>query len=168
MKYKVGDQIVYGNTGVCIIRDIAAAENIGQDSGRLYYVLKPLDQECVIYTPIDTKVFMRPVISAAEAERLIDGIPAIRAEAYYSNHAQELVQYYESFLKTHNCAHIIELAMSLYLKKQIAQQNNRKFGMVDERFMKQAEEILYGEFSLALGIPKDRVQGYIASRVGEI
>ena len=37
--------------------------------------------------------------------------------------------------------------------------------MVDERYMKQAERLLYGEFSVALGIPFDEVQPYIASRV---
>lgn len=40
----------------------------------------------------------------------------------------------------------------------------RKFGQVDARFMKRAENLLYGEFSVALGIPFDDVQGYIAGR----
>ena len=37
--------------------------------------------------------------------------------------------------------------------------------MVDERFMKQAERLLYGEQSAALGIPFEAVQPYIARRV---
>lgn len=42
---------------------------------------------------------------------------------------------------------------------------NRRLGMVDERFMKQAERLLYGEFSVALDLPYDEVQPYIARRV---
>ena len=41
----------------------------------------------------------------------------------------------------------------------------RRLGMVDERFMKQAEQLLYGELSAALDIPYDEVQPYIASRM---
>ena len=37
--------------------------------------------------------------------------------------------------------------------------------MVDERYMKQAEHLLHGEFSAALGIPYDEVPAYIAKRV---
>ena len=41
----------------------------------------------------------------------------------------------------------------------------RRLGMVDERYMKQAERLLYGELSAALGIPLEEVQPYIARRV---
>jgi CarD family transcriptional regulator len=58
--------------------------------------------------------------------------------------------------------------MSIYTKKQIVEQQNRKFGQIDKKFMEQAEELLFSEFSIALGIPKDKVQEYIASRVEAI
>ena len=38
--------------------------------------------------------------------------------------------------------------------------------MVDERYMKQAERLLYGEFAIALDLPVEEVQPYIARRVG--
>jgi CarD family transcriptional regulator len=39
--------------------------------------------------------------------------------------------------------------------------------MVDERYMKQAERLLHGELSAALGIPFEEVPDYIAKRVTE-
>ena len=39
------------------------------------------------------------------------------------------------------------------------------FGQVDDRFMKRAEELIFDEFSVALGIPKDEVSAYIDARV---
>lgn len=166
--YKVNDLIIYGNTGVCKIKDITTGEKIGNDKDQLYYVLQPLNDSCVIYTPVDTTVFMRSVISAEEAERLIDRIPTIHAQAVYNKRIHELTQYYESAIKEYSCADLIELAMSIYAKKQTAEQQKRRLGQVDEKFMKQAEELLYSEFSLALGIPKDKVQQYIESRVHDI
>jgi CarD family transcriptional regulator len=166
--YKINDLIVYGKTGVCKITDITIPKHISFDKDQLYYVLQPLYEDCVIYTPVNTKVFMRPIISAEEADHLIDMIPTIQAEAYYNDRLQELTHHYEAAIKAHNCADLIELAMSIYAKKQIVEQQNRKFGQIDKKFMEQAEELLFGEFSLALGIPKDKVQEYIASRVEAI
>lgn len=166
--YKINDLIIYGNTGVCKITDITIPENISLEEDQLYYVLQPLNETYVVYTPVNTKAFMRLVISAEEAERIIDMIPTIQAEAYYNNRVHGLAEHYETVIKSYNCANIIELTMSIHAKKQIAEQQKRKFGLVDERFMKQAEELIYSEFSLALGIPKNKVPNYIASRVDAI
>ena len=54
---------------------------------------------------------------------------------------------------------------SIQAKRRQAEKHNRRLGMVDERFMKQAEQLLYGELSAALDIPYDEVQPYIASRM---
>ena len=51
------------------------------------------------------------------------------------------------------------------MKRRQAEANNRRLGMVDERYMKQAERLLYGELSAALEIPFEDVESYIASRV---
>jgi CarD family transcriptional regulator len=164
--YKIGDFIHYGNTGVCKVTDIVTHELPRVDKDQLFYVLKPLHQSCIISTPVNTKkVFMRPIISKAEAERLIDMIPSIPAKAYHNHSIQLLSEHYETALKSHDCADLIKLGKSIHAKKQEVEQQNRKFGVVDERFMKRAEELLFGELAVALGIPKDKVPDYIAEKV---
>ena len=162
--YKINDYVIYGKSGACKITDIRTSENAEVNIDQLYYVLQPLHESCVIFAPVNTKTFMRPIISVDEAERLIDQIPAIHAEAYYNASTQGLARYYETVLTEQNCADLIELSLSIHTKKQAAEQQNRKLGLIDERYMKQTEELLFGELSLTLGIPKDKVQGYIASR----
>ena len=108
---------------------------------------------------------MRPVISKEEAEKLINTIPTIQAEAYHTRVLSDLSRHYEEILKTHDCADLIELTMSIYAKKQMVEEQKKKFGSVDERFMKKAEELLFGELSAVLGIPRSEVSKYIASRV---
>ena len=166
--YQVGDWIIYGNTGVCRVAEIKTIDSpwIGDDG--LCYVLKPLSQNYTISTPINnTKVFTRPAISKSEAERLVDTIPSIEARAYYSQRVQELAEHYKTYVSTHDCGDLIELTMSLYAKKQHVGEEKGKFGAVDQRFMKQAEDLLFDELSVALGIPREEVPGYIASRVGD-
>ena len=161
--YQPGDMIIYGSTGVCQVRKITKPDFRSGD--QLYYALDPLYQDGMIYTPVDSKVFMRPVITKEEAEALIDKIPTMQAAAYHSSVLRELEEHYSGYLKSHDCGDLIELAMSIYAKKQLLAAQHRKFGAVDERFLKRAEDLLEGELAVALGVPKDRVGAYISARV---
>lgn len=164
MMYQPGDMVIYGSTGVCRVKEVTA-QKFQKGEDKLYYALEPLYQDGVIYTPVDTKVFMRPVITEAEAETLIDQIPTMEASAYHNSVLRELEEHYAGYLKSHECGDLIELAMSIYTKKQDLEARHRKFGAVDERFMKRAEDLLYGELAVALQIEKDQVSTYIANRV---
>lgn len=166
MMYQTGDLIVYGSTGVCKVREIKEQSFPTTGEKRLYYVLAPLSGDCVISAPVDSdKVFMRPIISREEAERIIERIPHIHVQVFYSRVSRELSEHYEAILKSHNCDSLLELTMSIYAKKQALLSSKRKFGAVDERFLRRAEDLLFGELAAALDISRDRVQDYIASRV---
>lgn len=166
--FQPGELLVYGTTGVCRVEGIATPNLTRAERGRQYYLLKPLYQDGVIYAPVDSqKVPIRPVISRQEAEDLIDLIPSIQAEACHAPTLQALAQHYQSAVHSHNCRDLLELTMSIYLKQRQAEAQKRRLGMVDERYMKQAERLLYGELSAALDIPYENVQAYIAQRVGE-
>ncbi|WP_130862114.1 CarD family transcriptional regulator [Bacilliculturomica massiliensis] len=164
--YQIGDLIFYGNTGVCKITDISPQKIPGSAKGQLYYTVLPLRQKCVIYSPVEGgRVFMRPIISREEAEQLIDKIPSIQAKACYSPALRQLKEHYEAALNSHDCAELVELTMSIYTKKQELEAQKRKFGSVDEQFMRRAEELLFGELAAALGISESEVPGYIEDRV---
>ncbi len=162
--YQPGDMIVYGSTGVCRVKEITKQE-FKKGEAKLFYALDPLYQDGVIYTPVDTKVFMRPVITEEEADALIDKIPTMETAAYHNSVLRELEDHYAAYLKSHECGDLIELAMSIYAKKQDLASQHRKFGAVDERFMKRAEDLLYGELAVALKIGRDQVGTYISNRV---
>ena len=55
--------------------------------------------------------------------------------------------------------------MSIYAKKQEVEGQRHKIGTVDERFMKRAEELLFGELAAALGIPREEVPRFIEARL---
>lgn len=164
--YEVDDLIMYGSTGVCRILDITTQEFNNED--KLYYVLEPLYQSGVIYAPVDNeKVFMRPVISEEEAKNLIDTIPEIHTEIYRNSSMQQLTKYYQSIIDTHKCLDLLKLTKSIHQKKMDALAQNRHLGQIDKKFMKRAEDLLFGEFAAALQISKDDVQDYIQKRLEE-
>lgn len=164
--FKIDDLIVYGSTGVCRIEDIKSSDLMGDGEVQLCYVLKPLYHDYVITTPVEnTKIFLRPIITKEAAEQLIDMIPSIQVEPFHSSVVRELTEHYKAYLDTHDCSDLIKMTMSIYAKRKELEQNNRKFGQVDQRFLKQAEELLFGELSAALCIPRESVPQYIKSRV---
>ena len=167
--YKIGDLIIYGNNGVCRVEDITSIDHDEIDNENLYYVLMPLYNTCTIYAPTDsTKVFMRPIVTKKEAEKLIDMIPSMKAEIYHNSAMNQLTEHYKASFESHECEDLIELCMSIYAKKQDAEEQNKKLGAIDEKFMKRAEELLFGELATALGIDKEQVPDYIENRIGEI
>jgi len=164
--FSEGDLLVYGNIGICRVDKVAERDFAKADEGKLFYFLKPLFQDCDISTPVDnSKVFMRKVISEKEANKLIGMISEIKPEPCYSKVMKELTNHYESYLETHDCLDMLILLKSLYAKKEYLESLNRKFGEIDKSFMIKARELLDGEFSVALGIPKDSVQGYIEKKI---
>lgn len=161
-----GEYVVYGDLGVCRVEGVTQRRFEGLDAAHLYYVLAPVYQGGVLYIPADNpRIFLRAVISAEEANRLIDAIPTIEGEAFHSRSAQELSAHYEQALRTHDCADLIRLTASIYAKKQDLASRKKKVGRVDEHFMKKAEDSLNGEFAIALGIPREDVPAYISRRI---
>lgn len=161
--FKKGEKIVYGTTGVCIVDDVCEKELI-RNQKKMYYVLKPVFQpNNIIYSPVeDGKVFMRPVMTAKEADELILKIPEIRNENSKACLSQEE---YRAELSSHSSVDLIKLTAIIYQKKKSANANNKKLGFVDEKYMHLAESLLFGELSVALDIPLDEVQKYIKSKI---
>ena len=161
-----GEYVVYGDLGVCRVEGVTQRRFEGLDAAHLYYVLAPVYQGGVLYIPADNpRIFLRAVISAEEANRLIDAIPTIEVEAFHSRSAQELSAHYEQALRTHDCADLIRLTASIYAKKQDLASRKKRMGRVDEHFMKKAKDSLNGEFAIALGIPREDVPAYISRRI---
>lgn len=155
--YEIDDLIMYGSTGICKVADITI--KVFNNEDRKYYVLEPLYQSGLIYAPVeDNRVFMRPIISEKEAADLIEEIPEIHTEIYKNSSMQQLTKTYQAAIDTHTCIDLLKLTKSIYMKKKEALAQNRHLGQIDKKFMKRAEDLLYGEFAAALHISKEEVQ----------
>ena len=163
--FQPGDLIVYGNNGVCRVIKVGKPEVTVANGKRLYYTLQPLYSTEIIYTPVDSGVFMRPVISRDEAEKLISQIPQIRENVYTNRNLTMLSAHYEAAFQSHSCADLIQLIKSVYAKNASAEQHGKKPGQIDQRYMRRAENLLHGELAVSLGISRDDVSGYIAKAV---
>lgn len=165
--YTVGDIIIYSCEGVCRIESIEKLDVSGIDSDKLYYNLSPVFHMGNIFVPVDTKMYMRPVIKHEEVHSLINLIPMIKTSVMASQSRRMLEENYNKYIQTHDCLDLIKLLKSIDQKASEAAKEKKKLGAIDERFKKKAEELLFGEFSVVLNIPREDVRSYIAAKVLE-
>lgn len=164
MKFSIGDLIIYGETGVCRVEEIV--ERPFLDEITSCYKLQPLYQSCVIFTPVDkSSVFMRPIITRKEAEDLVDSIKDIQPRELPVAAPRVVSEHYDKIIKTHDCGELISLTVSIFHKRQWLIEQKKKLSAIDERYMKKAEELLFGELAAALEIDKSAVLGYIKEKV---
>ena len=160
-----GEYIVYGTTGVCLVKDITTMSMDEQRKDRLYYVLEPMGVSgSRIMTPVENnKSIMRPVLSREEAFHLIDRIQEV-AELGISDDKQRESRYKEA-LGTCDCRQWIGIIKTLYFRKKDRMSRGKRLTEVDERYLIKAKENLYRELSIPLEIPAEEVEHFITERM---
>nr|MBP3598560.1 CarD family transcriptional regulator [Eubacterium sp.] len=165
MRYEIGEYVVYGNNGICQVQDIANPGFSGVDKEKMYYVLEPLNTKgSRIYSPVDnSKVMMRSVMDEEQAEKLIEEIPLIE-ELWITNDKMREERYKEAMV-TGEPVEWVKIIKTLYLRGKDRERQGKKITATDERYLKQAEDSLYGELGFALGKEKAEMESYITDRI---
>lgn len=160
--FEVGEYVVCGNKGVCIVEDITTLDIAGVDKKRKYYILKPIYQTgSTVYVPVDSsRESMRQVMKCKDAQKLIDTIPDVPLLRIANDKLTE--QTYKECLKSGNCEEWVRIIKTIWVRKQARLQAGRKVTSVDAKYFHMAEESLYGELAVALNLSRDAVAEYIA------
>lgn len=163
--YEPGTLIVYGSTGVCRVEAVGPRQ-LMRGLTKTCYTLRPLYSSETIYIPVDTTVFMRSPIGKEQALDLIDRIPGQEDEALPTD-LNQAKEYYERAMQTHDCEELLRLIRQIYQKSQRVKESKRQPSQTDQRYLKRAEDLLYGELAVALEIPRDQVVSFIGSRLAQ-
>lgn len=165
--FEIGEYIVYGNTGVCKVGEVTKMTVPGTEDDKLYYTLEPVyDKGCRLFTPVDNqKVKMRPIMTKEEADELIAKIKEIDTLRVGDEKNRE--QVYKDTIRTCNCVEWVRMIKTLYIRKEVRLAAGKKVTSSDAKYLHLAEESLYGELSVVMGIPKSEIEAYITSCVKE-
>ena len=165
--FKVGDLIVYGNTGVCTVEKIGKPELTGVSDDKEYYTLSPYySRNSRIFTPCDNdKVVMRPVISKKEAEKLLKEIPKIKLLVITDEKKRE--ERYKETMRTCDCREFVSILKTIYSRKITRLAEGKKVTASDERYFNMAEDKLLGELAIALGVEKSEMRVKLNETVWE-
>ncbi len=163
--FEKGEYVVYGSKGVCQIQDISNIDIPGADRNRLYYIMRPIqNNRGVVYLPTDSnRAVIRRVMSPEEANQLIREIPQIELLKVPDEKRRE-ARYKEALL-TCSVREWVSIIKALYARKTERLAAGKKITALDERYLKAAEQELYGELSIALGVPKEEVESCLHDRL---
>ena len=155
--FAVGDLVVYGGEGVCRVEKIGPSDLRGADKAKLYYTLLPLYRAGQVLTPVDTKVLLRPALTQQEARILVETMVVCEVPEVPAGSPRVLKEYYQAVVSTYDCAAVAQLIRQLARRCAGAAARGKKPSQLDERYLKRAEDQLYGELGAALGIGRDAV-----------
>ena len=165
--FKIGDYVSHNKEGVCEVMSIGKFNMSCSEKDKDYYTLKPLyDAGGTLYTPVtNEKRQIREVISGAEAQALLKEISDIELIGVTDEKRRE--SFYKEALLKNQCRDWIAIIKTSYTRKMKRIASGKKVINVDDRYLNIAEKFLYGEFAVALNLPREEVKGYIKDYLGK-
>ncbi len=163
--FEVGDYVVYGNKGVCQIKSVGPIDLPGVDKDRMYYTMSQVYlRGSTIFTPVDSdRKALRRVLTKSEAKKLIAGIKDIKPQ--WVKDDKERDKLFTDILRTADCKELCSMIISLYHRKEERIAGGKKATSTDERYFHAAEDILYGELGIVLGMDRDKVRDCVMESV---
>lgn len=163
--YKINDVVVYGTEGICTITDIAEMKFGGERSE--YYILSPVTKvENTVYVPKNNdKVLnrMRRIISKEDASRLLDSMPVAPMEWIVNDRERQAA--YKNILLCGKPEEVLRMISSLYTRQTKQLATGKKLHASDERFLRDAERMLFNEIGYAMGISTSEVLSIVLKKI---
>lgn len=163
--FEKGEYIIYGRSGICQIEDITHLNIAGADQKRLYYVLAPLNiKGNKVYFPVDKKnANARRVITEQEAWALLEELPGIQEIIVSNEKLRE--ESYRQALNSCDYRQWVAILKTLYQRRNLRTAQGKKIGATDERYLKMAEDALYGELAFVMGKNKAEMELFIVQHM---
>lgn len=159
--FSIGDYVVYGHKGVCQVEAVGSIDK----SDKLYYTLEPVYSEnSKVFTPVENKkVPIRPVISQDTATELLNQVEDI--EALWVPDERRREDCYKEAIRSCDCKEWFKIIRTLYKRQQERLEQGKKVTAKDEKYLRIAEDYLYGELALVFHLDKNEVPDYIQNVV---
>ena len=166
--YELGDYIIYGNHGVCRVEEIGSLDISGVDKSIECYTLQPVfSKASTLYTPVDNdKVSMRKVITNDEALALIKQIPD--TPLLWIENDKQREEAYKVALRDRDCIDWVKIIKTLYVRKQERVSQGKKLTFTDEKYLGIAQDLLYGELSIAMDMDKEEIENLVVERLEQL
>ncbi|MBQ6831984.1 MAG: hypothetical protein IJO28_05050 [Oscillospiraceae bacterium] len=164
--YQVGEKVVYGIHGVCVIVDLEI-KTLDRQKVQ-YYVLEPVDQPGARYYIPTQKPAAVAKLSPVLSREALNNMLANRTipEGTWISDENQRKQKYRELISSTDRAAILAMVRALHIHKDQQAALGKKFHLCDEGFLRDAEKLLCSEFSMVLGISPQEIADYIKGASG--
>lgn len=165
--YKIGDNIVYGASGVMTIVDIRE-DSISGDV-KEYYILREYGKanSSLTFVPMDNEKLiqaMHPVLSRDEALLAVVRAASMPDIEWVAD-GRARTEKYKGILRNADRSEILAMIRTVYNTGLRRAAIGKKNFLADENIMNRAEAIISLEFSISLGISELEVKEIISQRI---
>ena len=163
--YQIGDHIVYGNSGVCLVTDVCSSPFDKRDT-RTYYVLKPLDGPAasVIYTPVDNdRVPMRALLSLEEAQSFLRQLASVPCLPIPSEKGRR--EAYRAAIVAGRPESYLAVIKAIGGRRSAFRGTQRRLPEFEMEYEGIARRYLYTELSIVLGRPFEEMESYVTGQL---
>lgn len=163
--YQVGDKVVYGIHGVCMVVDLE--ERVIDRKRVIYLALEPVGQGNAKYlVPTHNAAAMAKIknmLSREELEALLDSAE-VRRDGWIRDENQRK-QTYRELISSGDRSRLMQMVHTLYCHKASQAAAGRKCHLCDENFLRDAEKLLVSEIAIVLQMESDVAKQYIRSKL---
>lgn len=165
--YNVGDQVVYGIHGVCVVKEL---EQRKVDRKPVtYLVLEPVGQEGSRYlVPTHNAAAMgklAPVLTQVELETLLTAPEGMQDSWIQDeNHRKQL---YRELIGSGDRMKLVQMIRTLYRHKQELAAKGKRCHLCDENFLRDAERLLINEAAIVLETDAEQAKLYLRQRLAD-
>jgi len=165
--YKIGEYIMYSNSGVCKVMDICTLPHSNNETDLCYMLQPAFDSKSKIYIPVSNdKVFMRRIYTKPEVNKLIESMANLKP--FWVNDKKEREFKFKETLKSHDTQNCMRILKGLYLEKQAKSADGKTLSNSDSSLFSFAEKLLFGEFAVALQLPIESITKYINTCLADV
>lgn len=143
---------MYGYEGVCCVRFVGHPSVPGLNKEKEYYLLESVRHKSQIYTPVDTKMTMRLLTSAAELNSALDTLSSRNELPELPPDAKTASEFYRNILQKLELTSMLQLYQALLLRQKRQMEIRKTLSTTDQRYLKQTEELLCSEIGFVLNL----------------
>ena len=162
----IGDLIVYGSEGVCLVADLQRLSFSGIDEDKEYYILVPqAHASSKLYLPKENDILMARVknlLTYAEIKELIN---SSGEDIQWIADSKARNKYYKELIATYDRVNIFGVAKQLYLLKNGKLSHNVNFTSWMDDLLKKTSQILYSEFSYVVDMTPEELLPFISGEI---
>ena len=165
--YQIGDKVIYGMHGVCVVADLENRKVEGKQV--IYLALEPAGQSGSRFlVPTHNPAAMakvRPLLTREALEALFSS-EAVKEDAWIREEPRRK-QVYRELISSCDRERLVQMVCSLYRYRAAQSAAGKKLHMCDENFLRDAEKILSGEIANTLEIPSTEALKYLRNKLKE-
>lgn len=156
--YEIGTLILYDKSGVYRI-DSVGTPPIRGTTGKYYKLCAVFSGNSeIIYSPVDTPVTMRSLISSSEAIHYLELFPRLEPPAFRSGKTTELAAHYQGMLTSYRVEDCLLLIQEIHIKQRKMIEQEKHLGQIDTKYLKLAEKLICEEFAAVLNTTPDLIR----------